>query len=107
AWARPRLSLPRSRNGSGGQAWRKWPVRVGQFLTQDTGFGYGPMFIDRDQRTDQLKTQNEEEEKDAHDFTRAPLGQPAFQPGEEHARENEIYQGEGEGHKHVPGGQDS
>ena len=35
----------RSCNGSGGQARRERPLRVGEFLPQDSALGYGAMFV--------------------------------------------------------------
>src|SRR6201987_1129359 len=43
------------------------------------------------QRTNQLKTDNEEEKKHAEDFAGAALGEPTFDPGEDHSGEQNIY----------------
>ena len=43
------------------------------------------------QRTNQLKTDDEEEKKHAEDFAGAALGEPSFHPGEDHAGEQNVY----------------
>ena len=63
------------------------------------------MFVRSDQRADQLKAQDKEKEKNAHDFARPALGQPALQPGEQHARQNDVHEGKGEEHDRGPGKQ--
>ena len=76
---------------------------MGQFLAQDSGFGNRPVFVNREQWSDQLKTQDEQEEKDAHDLAGAPLRQPALEPGEQHPRQNDVHDRKGQQHERSPG----
>ena len=63
------------------------------------------MFVRGDQGPDQLKTQDKEKEDDAQDFARPSLGQPALQPGEQHASQNDVHESESEKHDGRPGEQ--
>ena len=63
------------------------------------------MFVPCDLGPDQLKAQDKEKENDAQDFARPPLGQPALQPGEQHAGQNDVHESKGEEHDGRPGEQ--
>ena len=97
------LILYGPRDGSGGQARGKRPLRVGEFLPQDPALRYGAMFVRSNQGSDQLKTQNEEKEEDPQDFARPPLRQPALQPRKQHASQDNVHQSKSEEHDGGPG----
>src|ERR1700740_3657787 len=54
-------------------------------------------------RADQLKAEHEQNEQNAHDFSRATLSEPSFDPGEYGLHQNQVEQGEGQHNEQGPG----
>ena len=52
-----------------------------------------------------MKTQHDQDEKHTHDFARAALGQPAFEPGEDRLHQDQVEQSKGQHDKERPGKQ--
>ena len=53
-------------------------------------------------RADELDTEHDQNKKHTHDFARAPLRQPALEPGEDHLQEQQVERGEQQHHGQRP-----